>query len=176
MLQLNVPDAEYFDDEHQRFVTVKGASITLEHSLVSLAKWESIHCKPFLLKDPPKTQEEWIDYIRCMTITQNVPDYIYYSLTDYNWKQINDYIDAPMTATTFGGSSRGKGKKEIVTAEILYYDMIALSIPFECQKWHLNRLMTLIHVCTIKNSTEKLSKNEIYERQKAINARNRKKK
>jgi len=174
MLQLNVPDAEYFDEENQRFITVRGTNLALEHSLVSLSKWESIHCKPFLVDKPPKTTDEWIDYVRCMTITQNVPDYIYYSLTDDNWAKINDYINAPMTATTFGGNPK-KGKKEIVTAEILYYDMIAFNIPFECQRWHLNRLMTLIHVCSIKNSTDKLSKRETYDRQRSINARNRRK-
>ena len=175
MLQIEVPSVELFNEETNRFVQLKGMKLTMEHSLVSLAKWESIHCKPFLVEKPEKTSEEWIDYLRCMTITQNVPDYIYYSLSEANWVDVNAYIAAPMTATTFGGTSKSRGKKEIVTAEILYYDMITLGIPIEFQKWHLNRLQTLIRVCTIKNSNEKLSKNELYARQKAINKRNRKK-
>lgn len=173
MLEIIVPEANLFDEQTQEFISTKEQTLRLEHSLVSMSKWESKWCKPFLSRQE-KTYEETIDYIKCMTTTQNVDPYVYRCLTNDNIKRINDYIEAPMTATTFR-KDNGKPNKEQVTAELIYYWMIALNIPFECQKWHLNRLLTLIRVCSIKNQPpEKVNKNEIMKRNAALNAERRK--
>lgn len=174
MLRITIPAAEQWDERKQEFISTKECSIQLEHSLVSLSKWESKWNKPFLGKDD-KTEEEIIDYVRCMTITQNVDPNVYYAMSNDNIKAIRDYIDEPMTATTFRDAG-GKSNKEIITSELIYYWMIALNIPFECQKWHLNRLLTLIRVCNIKNQPDKKMKpNEIMKQNAALNAARRKK-
>ena len=175
MLQLKIPlSPEGWDEEKQMFVEPKVKILQLEHSLVSLSKWESKWCKPFLSKTE-KTVEETIDYIKCMTLTQNVDPEVYSYLTTENINQVNKYIESPMTATTFREDKNGKGSREIVTAELIYYWMIAQQIPFECQKWHLNRLLTLIRVCNVKNTPpEKKSKGEIMRRNAALNAARRK--
>lgn len=168
MLKIRIPSSEFFDERTNRFVTIKGQEIQLEHSLVSVSKWESKWKKPFL-GDKPKTREETIDYVRCMTITQNVDSSVYLGLSDQNIIDINAYIDDPMTATTFKNQSR-KSSRQIITSEIIYYWMISLEIPLECQKWHLNRLLTLIRVCDEKSqSGKKKSRKEIMAENKALN-------
>ena len=157
MLYITIPAMELWDEQNQEFISRKEQTLQLEHSLVSLAKWESKWCKPFLSKKP-KTLEETLDYVRCMTLTQHVSPDTYNYLTNDNLAQINDYIAAPMTATTFSEDKNGKVNREIVTAEIIYYWMIALNIPLECQKWHLNRLLALVRVCNIKNTPPKKRK------------------
>lgn len=175
MLRITIPSAELWDERNQEFIYTKEQTLQLEHSLVSLSKWESKWCKPFLTKKE-KTYEETIDYIKYMTLTQNVNSDVYRYITNENIRQINDYIDAPMTATTIHEETNGKVNREQITAELIYYWMIALNIPFECQKWHLNRLLTLIRVCDIKNRPpKKRSMKEIMRRQAAINAANKKK-
>lgn len=174
MLQIIVPATEQWDEIKQEFVYTKETILQLEHSLVSLSKWESKWCKPFLSKED-MTAEETIDYIRCMTITQNVNPEIYTCLSDENIAQVRDYIQAPMTATFFR-KENGPPSREIITSELIYYWMIALNIPFECQKWHLNRLLTLIRVCNIKNQPAKRrSQREIMEYNTALNEARRKK-
>lgn len=177
MLDLNIPSVEVYNDDTNEFINSKGGNLKLEHSLVSLAKWESKWGKPFL-SDSPKTVEETIDYIKCMTITQNVNDNIYRNLSSDNIEAVNNYINAPMTATTFSksipGTGKGTSKREVITAELIYYWMIALNVPLECQKWHLNRLLTLIRVCDIKNNPgKKMSRKEALSRNKALNAQRR---
>lgn len=174
MLQITIPETEQWDEVKQEFVSTKEQTLQLEHSLVSLSKWESKWCKPFLTKEP-KTVEETIDYVRCMTITQNVDPEVYNFLTNENIKQVNKYIEAPMTATYFHEEKTGGSNRETITNELIYYWMIALNIPFECQKWHLNRLLTLIRVCNIKNQPKKkMSSKEIMSRNAALNASRRK--
>ena len=174
MLEITIPDREFFDENTSSFITIKGATLRLEHSLVSLSKWESKWNKPFLTKDE-KTYDEIIDYIKCMTTTQNVNPEVYTIIDDKSVEAINSYIEAPMTATTFS-DQKGKGNKEIVTAELIYYWMIALNIPFECQKWHLNRLLTLVKVCSIKNQPpKKMSKKDLMNRNTALNNARRQK-
>ena len=168
-------DFRLWDEVNEKFVDSKEHVLQLEHSLVSLSKWESKWCKPFLSKEN-KTFEETIDYIRCMTINQNIPDEVYNCLTGENIREINEYISAPMTATRFSNDVMGKGSREQITSELIYYWMIALNIPFECQKWHINRLLTLIRVCNIKNQpSKKMSRREIMSRNTALNAARRKK-
>ncbi len=169
MLYLTIPETEAWDEKRQEFISVKSQRLQLEHSLVSLSKWEAKWRKPFLGKEE-KSFEELIDYIRCMTLTQNVKPEVYKCLTNGNVDELNKYIEAPMTATTFFEDEVKKFNRETITAEIIYYWMIALNIPFECQKWHLNRLLTLIRVCNIKNSPPKnRSKKEIMRRNAALN-------
>lgn len=174
MLKITVPGLELYDEEKNEFINYKDQILQLEHSLVSISKWEAKWHKPFL-SDEDKTLEEIIDYIKCMTITQNVKSDVYDRLTSDNIQTINDYIQDSMTATTFSDDKK-TGKKEIVTSEIIYYWMVTYNIPMECQKWHLNRLLTLVKVCTIKNSPpKKMSNSEIISRNKALNAARRKK-
>ena len=174
MLTIKIPDTEYYNEETSQFVSVKERMIDLEHSLVSLSKWEAKWCKPFLGKDQ-KTSEEVRDYIRCMIIDRNVPDNILYALSKQQEKQIVDYIDEKMTATTFSDISSASKSREVITSEIIYYWMISLNIPFECQKWHLNRLLTLIRVCSIKNAPpKKMGRNSILSRNAQINAARKK--
>lgn len=175
MLRITVPiSAEGWDEKKEEFVKPEVQILQLEHSLVSLSKWESKWCKPFL-SSTEKTSEETIDYIKCMTLTQNVDPEVYNHLTAKNIEDINQYIYAPMTATTFSDNKNSKANKEIVTAELIYYWMIALNIPFECQKWHLNRLLTLVRVCNVKNTPpKKMSKRDVMSRNAALNAARRK--
>lgn len=173
MLQITIPAVEAFNSKTDEFVTIKEQKITLEHSLVSISKWESKWKKPFISKKE-KTVEEIIDYVRCMCLTQNVDSRVFNNLSEENVKEIRAYIEDPMTATTL--PKDGKQGKEVITSELIYYCMIACNIPIEFQKWHLNRLMTLIRVCEIKNSPQKkMSRKEILARNKALNDARRKK-
>lgn len=155
MLEITITEPELYDEVNEMFLPTKVHTIRLEHSLVSMSKWESKWRKPFLSKND-KSTEETMDYIKCMTITQNVDPKIYDYISSREIKQITEYINSPQTATTFSDKN-GKPSREIITSEIVYYWMIALNIPFECQKWHLNRLLTLIKVCSIKNTPPKKS-------------------
>lgn len=181
MLKITIPKGECFDDINQTFLyNKKEVTITLEHSLVSISKWESKWHKPFLA-DTEKSKEELIDYIRCMNLTQNINDTVFYFLSQDNIKKINEYVGNPMTATTFHDhrlpDSKGPTKKkETLTSELIYYWMIANQIPFECQKWHLNRLLTLIRIANIKNNpeTNKMSAREASMSNRALNEARRK--
>lgn len=174
MLKITVPAMEYYDEVSNEFILFKEQSLQLEHSLVSISKWEAKWHKPFL-DGKDKTLEEVIDYVRCMTITQNVDSEVYTRLTENNLKAINEYIENPMTATTFSDTNQTPNR-EIITSEIIYYWMVAFNIPFECQKWHINRLLTLVKVCNIKNSLpKKMGRNEILQRNRALNEARKKK-
>ena len=176
MLKITIPAcAEQYDEIHNRFLpATKEQTLSLEHSLVSLSQWESKWHKPFLAKEP-KTVEEMIDYVRCMTLTQNVNPDVYTAITPKILAEVSAYIDASMTATTFSKKDKAPSR-EIITSEIIYYWMISCNIPFECQKWHLSRLLTLIQVCNIKNGPQKkMSQKEIMSRNRALNAARRKK-
>ena len=176
MLQITIPACEQFDERTQQFVYTKEQTLTLEHSLVSLSKWESKWNKVFMSKQD-KTLEETMDYIKCMTLTQNVKPEVYNAITPEIVETINKYIAAPMTATTFSKEQSRKSavNNEAVTAELIYYWMIALNIPKECEKWHLNKLLTLVKVCEIKNQPpKKRSCRDIMTRNAALNAARRK--
>jgi hypothetical protein len=170
---VTIPEFEAFDEEANEFVSCKQQDLCLEHSLVSISKWESKWKKPFISKEQ-KTTEQTIDYVRCMTITKNVDPNCYLGIPMSVLKEINSYIDDSMTATWFT-EHKGRPSREVITSELIYYWMVAYNIPFECQKWHLNRLLTLIRICSIKNnpSKKKMSKSEIMARNKQLNAARR---
>ncbi len=165
-----VPEQEFYNSETNEFYTLKKTTFKIEHSLVSLSKWESKWHLPFLDEHVEKTNEMLIDYIRCMTISQNVDDDIYNHLPIQTIKEINDYIADPMTASKINNRSTKGRNAEYVTSELIYYWMIAQNIPLECEKWHLNRLMTLIQICSEKNApSKKMSKRDIYKQNRALN-------
>jgi hypothetical protein len=173
VLSITVLGVDYFDDETQTFITSEETNLDLEHSLISLSKWESKWEKPFLDSEE-KTSEEMFDYIKAMTITKNISPEIYIRFSNENIEAISKHINAKMTATWFNDTAVKEYNREIVTSEIIYYWMIALTIPFECETWHLNRLLTLIKVCNQKNKPEKkMSRNDLAARNRDLNARRR---
>lgn len=177
MLELIIPEQELYNEETQEFIPVKRTKLQLEHSLISIRKWEGKWHKPFLGKED-KTGEEIIDYIRCMTIGSVDPN-VYACITVSDAEIIKKYITDEMTATWFSKNSlvgAQKHKEEIITSEIIYYWMITLNIPVEFERWHLNQLLTLIKVVSIKNSPKKkMSRREEAERRAKLNAARRKK-
>ena len=181
MLTIKVPiSPEGWDDVKQEFIEPKVQILQLEHSLVSLSKWESKWKTPFYSKKE-MTAEETLDYIKCMTLTKNVDPDVYDHLTRENIKEIMEYIGDPMTATTFSKEADKANNREIITSELIYYWMIASNIPFECQKWHLNRLLTLIRICNVEEAKQsgkhggKMSKRDILSQNRALNAARRQK-
>lgn len=176
MLDIVVPAGEGFNPATKEFLYWKEQKLSLEHSLMSISLWESKHHKPFLNND--KTTEEVIDYVRCMTVNKNVDPDIYLHMTKENIDDIQAYISDSMTATWFSEDAKKEGsaphKKDIITSEVIYYWMVAYQIPFECQKWHINRLLTLIRVYSEKNKEpKKMSKKEAMARNKSLNAARR---
>lgn len=174
MLELTIPSQEFYDESKNEFLVPeclkKDVHLRLEHSLVSISKWESNWKKPFLTRDS-RTLEEIRDYIRCMTLTQNVNPEVYNYITANNIEEVNRYIEDPMSATTFRENPNQRSiNNEQTTSELIYYWMVALEIPMECQKWHLNRLLNLIRICNIKNAPQKkMTKGEILARNRELN-------
>ena len=173
-LSLIVEKKELYDEASNRFIEIPEKTILLEHSLISISKWEARWHKAYLNDRTPKKKEEQIDYVRCMTLSKNVDPYIYYGLSNKNWKEINDYINDPMTETTFTKMEH-KRSKDIITNELIYYWMASLQIPFDpCEKWHLNHLLTLIEVAGRKNKPpKKMSPKAIASQNKSLNAARR---
>lgn len=168
MLEIIVPETELFDERTQEFIYIKEQKLKLEHSLVSISKWESKWRKPFLVKGD-KTVEETIDYIQCMTLSQNVDPKVYLCLTNENYEEVRKYIDNPMTATILPENKKSVNK-EIITSELIYYWMISYNIPVKFEKWHINRLLTLIGVLNIKNQPpKKRNRQDVIAHHKAVN-------
>lgn len=167
MLTINIPETELWDENRQEFVQVPATVLELEHNLLAISKWESKWKKPFLSKDP-KTDEESKDYIRCMSVNE-VDPVIFSFLTQDHMDQISSYMEDPMTATWFS-EDKSKPNRKIITSEQIYYWMCAAQIPFECQYWHFNRLMTLIRIASIESQpSKKMGKKDIYSQNAALN-------
>lgn len=168
-----VPKRELYDEQHETFIDIPKTTLVLEHSLLSISKWESKWHKPYL-STAEKTGEETLDYIRCMTVNQNVNPNVYYGLTNANKKDIENYITDPMTATTISKQNSKVGR-EIITTELIYYWMSELGIPYQpCEKWHINRLLMLIEVSSIKRQPpKKMSKSAIMRQNHSLNAARR---
>ena len=174
-ISIQIPDTELWDPTREEFIQVKGQVLTLEHSLLSVDKWESKWKKPYL-SDEKKTALEVLDYIRCMTITKNVNPFVYYAIPEKELERINTYISDSMTATTFNNRKESRShRREVITSEIIYWQMTQLNIPMEWEKRHLNKLLTLIQVAAIKSeSPQKMSKADIAKQNSRLNAARRK--
>jgi hypothetical protein len=170
MLKIIVGGTDMFDDSSQQFIKQGGTTLELEHSLVSLSKWESEFEKPFLGRTE-KTVDEILAYIKAMVLNK-VPEGIFSELSEENFSEINNYIEAKMTATWFHEAPGAPASRDVITAELIYYWMITFQIPLECERWHLNRLFTLIRVCNIKQAKpKKMSRSEIAARNRELNTR-----
>lgn len=175
MLELDIPAGEVYLENEECFVRVNPTVLRLEHSLVSISKWEAKWQKPFLDSSKRHTVEETLDYIKCMTLNQNVDPLVYSCLTSSMVEKINEYINTNATATTFSNIKHGAPNRQIVTSELIYYWMFGYGIPIDCQKWHLSRLLTLIRIFDVKSdSGKKMSRNEILAQNRALNEARRK--
>ena len=173
MLRLIIEGDENFNEETNTFETFNEVVLDLEHSLISLSKWESNYQKPFL-SSVEKTTEEIFGYLQAMIVTPNTDPDVMYRCSQSGITKIQEYIDSSQSATTFGTMPKRRGPGEIITSELIYYWMVAFNIPFECQYWHLNRLFSLIRICNIKNSKpEKMSRSEMAMRNQELNAKRR---
>jgi hypothetical protein len=169
MLTITVGATEIFDEETGTFGSHGGFELQLEHSLVSLSKWESIHEIPFLGPDQ-KTPEQLISYIECMVLTENPPGNFLDALSKENIDEVQTYIDRKMTATWFSEIEPQTKNREIITSELIYYWLTAFKIPFTCETWHLNRLFTLIRIASLKqDKPKKMSRAEIARRNRELN-------
>lgn len=171
MLRLTIEGEEFFDESTNTFVEVESSVVDLEHSLLSLSKWESKFEKPFL-STTDKTPRETLAYIECMVLTEGFNPLLIQTLSRENLQQVNEYINSTQSATTFGLMPETKGKGETITAELIYYWMVAFNIPFDCEVWHLNRLFSLIRICNIKQGKPKrMSKHQIAQQYHELNAK-----
>lgn len=178
MLHLQIPDRELWDPVQERFIHIQGCEVDLEHTLDAISKWESKWHIPFHDDRKEKTLEQNLDYVRCMCLTPNIDPEIFRYISEENAKEISEYIGDKATATWFNDPTRRSGKREIITAEIIYYWMTAYNIPESYQYWHLNKLMTLLRVCAEKNNTDKnkkIPKANMAAQRRALNAARRKK-
>lgn len=174
MLTVTVPSQELFNEATQKFIRTSEATLQLEHSLLSVSKWEQTWHKPFL-SGKSLSIEEQLDYIRCMTINKDVDPNVYLYLPNSVLTQIAEYIDNPMSAITFNTTGNGHHRERIYS-ETIYFWMISFGIPFECQKWHLNRLLSLIKLCNDKNTPPKqMSEREALANMNRINEEQKKK-
>lgn len=174
MLKIIVGAEEFYDTETEEFISKNGVELELEHSLVSLSKWESIFEKPFLSSEE-KTTDEVLAYIRYMNTSREIAPEVFKNLSEQNVKDVNAYLESKQTATWFNDKAPTARNQEVVTAELIYYWMISFNIPMECQYWHLNRLFTLIKVFNVKNAKpKKMSRARVAERNRTLNEQRKK--
>ena len=175
-LEIKVPAGKVWDEDAQRFFVIdKEQTIVLKHSLISISKWESIWHKPFLAKKPPKTGEEVVSYIKCMTINKNVNPYAYYSIPESEMVRIEKYMNDPKTARRPNSDNDKRRSNETPTAEVIRGQMILLNIPSEYETWHINRLWALIrYMALVSTPPKKVSSVEHYKHYKELNAMRRK--
>jgi len=173
MLRIIIEGDEVYNEKDNSFETVGDVVLDLEHSLISVSKWESKYNKPFL-SSVDKTSEEIFGYLQAMIVTDGVDPDVLYRCSQKNIDLIQQYIDSSQSATTFGQMPERRGPGEVITSELVYYWMVAFNIPFECEHWHINRLFALIRICNIKNSKpKKMSRTEIAMRNRDLNAKRR---
>jgi len=175
MLRIVIKGDEIFDEETNTFGSINDVVVDLEHSLISLSKWESKYQKPFLSKEA-KTSDEIFGYLKAMVVSEGVDLDVLYKCSQDNINAIQEYIDSSQSATTFGIMPERRGPSEVITSELIYYWIVSFNIPFECQYWHLNRLFSLIRICNIKNDPKggkKMSRTEIAMRNRDLNAKRR---
>ena len=173
MLQIEIPYQEFYNEATGEFDHVNPCTLNLEHSLISISKWEAKWKKPFL-SDKGMTRAEMVDYIRCMTLNQNVDQKVYQMLNMNHIDKVREYIGDKNTATTIYDRRPNKNHvKDIITSEVIYYQMIAFGIPFSCEKWHLNNLLTLIQVCSIKGTPSQMSQLDLFKSNRELNAARR---
>ena len=154
MLEIRVDLEEGFDEESSKFVETSSFTVHLEHSLSSLSKWESVWEEPFLGKKD-KTEKQTISYIEMMIIDDDLPPGVFQKLINDHLQDIMNYVSADMTATKFHLDPNSPQSRETITSELIYYWMISMNIPVEFERWHLNRLITLIRVINLKNTPKK---------------------
>ena len=173
MLELVIPGEEFYNEKTEEFVDTETTTLRLEHSLLSLSKWESFFGKAFL-SQTDKTDAEVLAYVKYMVLDENVSDEIFLRLSPANYAEIRDYIQSPQSATVFRDAPSRGGSRETITSELIYYWMVAMNIPFECQTWHLNRLFALIKICNVKNSKQKkMPRHDVAAKNRELNARRR---
>lgn len=173
MLSITIPASEYYDEVRGEFFSVPETRLRLEHSLAAISRWESKWLKPFFGNES-KTPAECADYVRCMAIDEDVNPDVFRAIPPKIFDEIDRYIESPMTATTIRERPGRRGGREIVTSELIYYWMVALGIPFECDRWNINRLLMLIRITNIRQAPQKnMSRKDIYSQNRAINAARR---
>lgn len=168
-----IKERELFDNNTQQFIQIPELKLTLEHSLLSISKWESKYHKPFLVDEPKKTQEEMLYYLWCMVLDDFADDLdpnVFLGVGSEQMEEIIKYIKDPQTATTINIRNKKKNR-DIITSELVYYWMCANYIPFSCETWPINRLLTLIEVCSVKNDPKqgKMSTKDILSQNHALN-------
>ena len=175
MLTITLPAKEMFDEAASTFIMYPETELHLEHSLISLSKWESKWKKPYLGTEE-RTREEILDYIYCMSMDKNTDPELINHMGIEEYKKIQEYILDSHTATKiYYRRPKKGGRPEVYTSEVLYYYMIYYGIPWAAEKWHLNRLITLIKVCGIKGGTtnQAMDMNAIFAQNRALNAARR---
>lgn len=177
MLLITLEGDEVFNEETQEFSSVGDIDLHLEHSLVSLSKWESKHEVPFL-GPQEKTSEQILDYIICMIQDPLIPEDLFNRMKQNQVNQIQEYINSPQSATTFTKDPYERPSREVITSELIYYWLAAFQISFEVETWHLNRLFALVRIAHIKSNEsqkggQKIPKHDIARRNRELNAQRR---
>lgn len=174
MLCLQIPKTEIWDYDKEEFVYVDGFTLKLEHSLYAVSKWEQKYHKPFL-EQKQLSNSEMMYYIRCMSLDEELIEDFVYAITPQIIEEIRKYIEDPATATVIKNNKKPSSNRKFVTSELIYYYMASLQIPFECEHWNLNRLITLIGIFDAESGKSKpMSKSDIYAENRRLNAARRK--